>query len=166
MKKILIVLALVCLVAFPVMAANSYGVTDKNTVGVGLNLGTNTGVGLRFGMGDFDVLANVGFDLLSMKALAGDAAVSYNVFTIDGGRDAQFPITVGAGVKSALHFDPVAFDLGVIFPVGIEYNFAQLNSDVPITVYLRLAPGVNLLTLNEFDPGFTMAGYIGALWNF
>ncbi len=168
MKKVLIVLAVLCMVAFPVVAkSTTTGVTDKNTVGVGLNLGTNTGVGLRFGMGKFDILSNVGFDLLSLKALAGDVAVSYNVATIDGGRKAQFPITVGAGVNTGIYFgDKVTADLSILFPIGIEYNFVQLNKDVPITVYFRLAPGVKLLDQNEYKPGFDMAAYLGALWNF
>lgn len=167
MKKVLIVLAVLCMVAFPVMAASkTVGVASKNTVGVGLNLGNNTGVGLRFGMGDFDVLANVGFDLISCEALAGDASVSYRVFTIDGGRKAQFPITVGVGASAAIHFDPVALDLDILVPVGIEYDFSQLNKDAHITMYFRVAPGMQLLEGTEFKPNFAIAGYLGALWNF
>lgn len=167
MKKriVLVALLVLCLVA-PVFAANSYnGVTKKGSVGVGLNLGTNTGVGLRFGMGEFDVLANVGlnnfkFDPLTLSA---DAAASYNVYTIDGGRNCKFPITVGASVSTAMTFaDGFGLDLSVLVPVGIEYTF----SEVPITLYLRLAPGVNLLKATKFDIGFGFAGYIGALWNF
>ena len=62
MKKRLVLVALIalCLVA-PVFAADNYsGVAKKNSVGLGLNLGTNTGVGFRYGMGDFDILANIG----------------------------------------------------------------------------------------------------------
>jgi len=166
MKKVLIVLALICLVAFPVMAGNSYtGATKKNSVGVGLNLGTNTGVGLRFGMGSFDILANVGINNFSFKpfTLSADAAASYKVYTIDGGKDLKFPITVGVGAKAAIAFgDTTAVDLGVLVPVGIEYTF----SEVPVTLYIRLAPGVKLLEATAFKIGFDYSGYIGALWNF
>lgn len=166
MKKVLIVLTLICLVAFPVMAGNSYtGVTKKNSVGVGLNLGTNTGVGLRFGMGSFDILANVGINNFSFSpfTLSADAAASYNVYTIDGGKNLKFPITVGAGAKTSIKFaDTVDFNLGVVVPVGIEYTFAE----VPVTLYVRLAPGIQLLEASKFKIGFDFAGYIGALWNF
>lgn len=162
-KKILIIVALICLVALPLMAASYNGVTKKNSVSVGLNLGTNTGVGMRFGMGDFDILANVGLNNFSANVLAGDVAASYLVYTIDGGRNLQFPITVGAGVTTALGFgNNVNFNIGAIVPVGIEYTF----KDVPVTLYLRLAPGVSILQANKIKVGFDFAGYLGALWNF
>ena len=168
MKKRIVLVALIaiCLVA-PVFAANNYsGVAKKNSVGVGLNLGTNTGVGLRYGMGDFDILANIGLDVFKLNplTLSGDVAASYNVYTIDGGKNLKFPITVGAGANVGLKFgkDKLGFDLSVLVPVGIEYTFA----DVPITLYLRLAPGVNLFNNSDFGFKFGFAGYIGALWNF
>ena len=113
----------------------------------------------------FDILANIGLNLFKLNplTLSGDVAASYNVYTIDGGRNCKFPITVGAGVSTAMTFaDGFGLDLSVLVPVGIEYTF----SDVPVTLYLRLAPGVNLLKATKFDIGFGFAGYIGALWNF
>ena len=68
MKKKLALLALVFVVL--VTPAFSAGVSKDNSVGVGLNLGTNTGVGLRFGLGDFDILSNLGFSMLD--AFEGD----------------------------------------------------------------------------------------------
>ena len=129
MKKRLVLVALIalCLVA-PVFAADNYsGVAKKNSVGLGLNLGTNTGVGLRFGMGEFDVLANVGLNNFKFNpfTLSADASASYNVYTIDGGRNCKFPITVGAGVSTAMTFaDGFGLDLSVLVPVGIEYTFS------------------------------------------
>ena len=167
MKKRLVLVALIalCLVA-PVFAADNYsGVAKKDSVGLGLNLGTNTGVGFRYGMGDFDILANIGLNLFKLNplTLSGDVAASYSVYTIDGGKNLQFPITVGAGVKTGFRFgDNFGFDLSVLVPVGIEYTF----SNVPITLYLRLAPGVQLLKNTKFNVAFDFAGYVGALWNF
>ena len=87
-KKIAIIAVVFALIVTPVFAAG--GVSEDNSIGVGLNLGTNTGVALRFGLGDFDVLANFGFDMLNIFngdfTLAGDAAASWNFYTIDGGR--------------------------------------------------------------------------------
>ena len=54
----------------------------------------------------------------------------------------------------------------MLFPVGIEYNFDQLDPDVPITVYFRLAPGFTVLKANNPDVSFEMSAYLGALWNF
>lgn len=170
-KRVLIIALLIALILVPVSAASYRGSERDGAFGIGLNLGTNTGVGLKFGMGNFDILANVGLlnfgigeDGLSMS---GDVAVSYNVYTIDGGRNLEFPITVGLGATTSFHFgDPFLFNLGVVVPVGIEYSFAQLNPDVPITVYLRLAPGVSLINGNDFKVGFAFAGYLGALWMF
>jgi hypothetical protein len=164
-KKVFIVLAVVCLLATPLMAANSYkGSTDKGSFGIGLNLGTNTGVGMRFGMGNFDVLANVGLNNFSTNTLSADAAVSYLVYTIDGGNKyIQFPITVGAGGSCAMTFgDDFSISVAALVPVGIEYTFV----DVPITCYLRIAPGVQILSANDLHIGLGFAGYIGALWNF
>ncbi|MGN0906390.1 MAG: hypothetical protein ACI4NM_04520 [Bullifex sp.] len=166
MKKRIIVIALLvlCLMT-PVFAASYKGSADKGSVGVGLNLGTNTGVGFRYGMGKFDVLANFGLNNFKFNpfSMSADAAVSYKVYTIDGGRNLQFPITVGAGGALGLTFgEKVGIDLSVLVPVGIEYTF----NEVPITLYLRLAPGVQLLKDTSFNIGFAFAGYIGALWNF
>ncbi len=167
MKKriVLVALLVLCLMA-PVFAASTKGVTQKGSVGVGLNLGTNTGVGFRYGMGQFDVLANFGLNNFKFNpfSMSVDAAASYKVYTIDGGkRNLQFPITVGGGAALAITFaEKPAIDFSVLVPVGIEYTFA----DVPITLYLRLAPGVEIFNASSFKLGFAFAGYIGALWNF
>ncbi len=170
-KKVLLIALLVALLLAPLSAASIRGTENDGAVGVGLNLGTNMGVGLKFGFGDFDVLANIGLDSFSLDGnglgLGGDVAFSWNYYTIDGGRDLQFPLTVGAGVTSSFHFgNPFFVNLAVIFPLGIEYNFEQLNPDVPITMYVRLAPGFTLFNGGEFSVKFAFAGYIGALWMF
>lgn len=106
-KKIALIAVIFALIMTPVFAAG--GVSEDNSMGVGLNLGTNTGVALRFGLGDFDVLANLGFDMLNIFngdfTLAGDAAASWNFYTIDGGRGLEFPLTVGVGVNTAISFN-------------------------------------------------------------
>lgn len=164
-KKIALVALIFAMLVTPAFAIG--GVSDDNSFGIGLNLGRNSGLGMRFGFGDFDILANVGLFDFGISdngvAVAGDAAFSWNFYTIDGGRALEFPLTVGAGVSTGVHFgDPFVFDLSVLFPIGIEYNFAQLNPDVPITVYFRIAPGLAILP----DLGFGWSAYLGALWNF
>ena len=159
-KLVLIALALVLAVT-PVFAIG--GTARDNSVGVGLNLGKNTGVGLRFGFGDFDILADIGFSIFNFN-LAGDVAASWNFATIDGGRGLRFPLTIGAGVSAAYDFK-TDFDLSVIFPIGIEYDFAQI-SNVPITVYLRFAPGFSVFKDNNVKIDFDWLGQLGALWTF
>lgn len=168
MKKKLALLALVFVVF--VTPAFSAGVSKDNSVGVGLNLGTNTGVGLRFGLGDFDILSNLGFSMLDAFEgdfrLAGDVAASWNFYTIDGGRGLEFPLTVGAGANIAIDFtNDFNTDVSVLFPVGIEYNFDQI-SDVPITVYFRFAPGFTVVENSKGHVEFDYGIYLGALWNF
>ncbi len=166
-KRIAIVALLVLCLAAPVFAGSTLGASKRNTLGVGLNLGTNTGVGFRYGIGNFDVIANVGLDLLHIGdgvAFGGDAGVSYQVYKFDLGHGNYMPLTVGlVGVTAfAASDNGVAFDLSALVPVGIEYTF----QDVPITLYLRLAPGMTIMQNTALDIGFDFGAYIGALWNF
>ena len=160
-KKVLLIALLVALILAPVTAASYRGSENDGAIGVGLNLGTNTGVGLKFGFGDFDVLANIGLDNFRFNpfSLGGDVAVSYEVYDFDFGRGHHMPLTVGVGTSMGFVFDdPFVFDLAVLVPVGISYQIP----DFPMQFYLRLAPG--LAVLPELD--FAFAGYIGALWMF
>lgn len=162
-KKVLLIALLVALILAPVTAASYRGSEKNGTFGVGLNLGTNTGVGLKFGMGDFDILANIGLSNFQVSAdrfsLAGDIAASYEVYDVDFGKGHHMPITVGVGASMGFVFsDPFQFGLSVLVPVGVSYQIP----DFPMQFYLRLAPG--LAVLPEINFGF--AGYIGALWMF
>lgn len=165
-KKIVLIALLVLCLAVPAFSATR-GVAKNNSFGLGLNLGTVNGVAMRFGMGDFDLLANVGFDVLNISAdswtLTGDVAASYKVYTIDGGRNLQFPITVGISAVPSITFaSETTVNFDVLVPVGIEYTF----DEVPITLYLRLAPGLQVIANTKVEPAFAFGGYIGALWNF
>lgn len=160
-KKVLLIALLVALILAPVTAASYRGSENDGAIGVGLNLGTNTGVGLKFGFGDFDVLANIGLDNFRFNpfSLGGDVAVSYEVYDFDFGRGHHMPLTVGVGASMGFVFDdPFVFDLAVLVPVGISYQIP----DFPMQFYLRLAPGLAVLP----ELGFAFAGYIGALWMF
>ena len=136
MKKRLVILALaLVMIVTPVFAIG--GVAEDDTVGVGLNLGTNTSM-LRAFEGDF--------------GMSGDVAFSWNYYTIDGGRGLEFPLTLGVGANVDIDFsNDFNTDFAILFPIGIEYNFAQLNSDVPITVYFRFAQGGRRLRLRSLS---------------
>ena len=75
MKKRLVILALaLVMIVTPVFAIG--GVAEDDTVGVGLNLGTNTGVALRFGLGDFDILSKPdGMNLAKLASLYSDGII-------------------------------------------------------------------------------------------
>lgn len=170
MKKKLAILALaLVMMVTPAFAAG--GAAEDDLIGVGLNLGTNTGVALRFGLGDFDILSNLGFSMLRAFegdfGMSGDVAFSWNFYTIDGGRGLEFPLTVGLGANVDIDFShDWNTDFSILFPIGIEYDFAQLNSDVPITVYFRFAPGFSIIQNSKADVGFAYGVYLGAMWNF
>jgi hypothetical protein len=67
MKKVLLALILVALVLVPATAATD-GVA-KSDLAVGLNLGTNTGVGVQYRMDKFDIVGNVGLRILEERSL-------------------------------------------------------------------------------------------------
>ena len=46
-KKVLVLLVVAILAITPAMAANSKGASEDGSVGIGLNLGTNTGLGVN-----------------------------------------------------------------------------------------------------------------------
>lgn len=166
-KRVLLIALLVALILAPVTAASYRGSENDGAIGVGLNLGTNTGVGLKFGFGDFDVLANIGLADFNIGSdgfhLGGDVAVSYEVYDFDFGRGHHMPLTVGLGAKTGFDFAKTfGFDLAVVVPVGISYQIP----DFPMQFYLRLAPGLGLFNDSNFNLKFAFAGYIGALWMF
>lgn len=157
MKKVLLAVLLLAMVLLPATAAERASKTD---LAVGLNLGTNTGVGVQYRMNDFDVIGNVGFGFIGGSSLSVDAAANYKVaeFNIE---KAQFDVTVGGGAALSIPFEEgKKLGLAAIVPVGIVYSMD--NKDLPLDFYLRLAPGVSILP----DVGFHMGGYIGALWRF
>nr|WP_319472584.1 hypothetical protein [uncultured Sphaerochaeta sp.] len=156
MKKVLLAVLLLAMVLLPATAAERASKTD---LAVGLNLGTNTGVGVQYRMNDFDVIGNVGLGFIGGSSLSVDAAANYKVaeFNIE---KAKFDVTVGGGAAIRVPFDKSKMGLAAIVPVGIVYSMN--NKDFPLDFYLRIAPGIAILP--DVDPYF--GGYIGALWRF
>ena len=146
-KKVLVLLVVAVLAVAPAMAASYRGSAEEGSVGVGINLGTNTGLGLKFGMGKFDIFADVGLDAWHIGSdgvgLGGDVGVSYEVYDIDLGGKHHMPVTVGLmfPLGFVIHDNGFDFDLGVAVQAGLEYQIP----DVPLSFYLRLGVG----------PGFT-----------
>ncbi|HPZ15677.1 MAG TPA: hypothetical protein PLX25_03340 [Sphaerochaeta sp.] len=151
MRKVVLTLAIITLILVPVAATNSFA--------LGLNLGTNTGLGVQYQMNDFDVVGNVGYGLLN-GFISVDAAASYKVadFSIN---KARFDVTAGVGGYVGIPLDSDSkLSLAVIVPVGLKYSLA--NKDWPLDFYLRFSPGVQVLDEVKFFWGANVA----ALWRF
>ena len=169
MKKKIMVIALVLVVAMSgVFAANNYkGASAKNTMGVGLNLGTDTGVGLKFGMGKFDVTADIGLDLFEIGdsiKIGGDAGVMYEVYDVQFKGKHHMPITVGGllGLEGSVGSEN-SLKLNFAVGAGLEYTFPQ----VPINLYFRAYPlGLRLAFEDKVGIKYYGAAQIGALWVF
>ncbi|MGE4453880.1 MAG: hypothetical protein AB7D92_05045 [Sphaerochaeta sp.] len=154
MKKMLLAVLLLALVLLPATAAERASKTD---LAVGLNLGTNSGVGVQYRMNDFDVIGNLGFDVFD-GTFAVDAAANYKVaeFSIE---KADFDVTVGGGVALNLGSD---INLAAIVPVGVAYHLE--NNDFPLDFYFRTGPAFRLI--KESKEFFGWYGALGALWRF
>ncbi len=166
MKKrtYLIVFALLVMMVAPVASAplrTSSAAYSK--FALGLNLGTNTGLGFQVRANrDFDVIGNLGFNDFGNSHLSFDVAANYKIgeFNIDR---ADFDVTMGLGVNVGIPLqDSYGFDFTVLVPFGVVYHFTE----VPIDVYFRLAPGLQIVKDNEVGVGLGFSGFLGGLWRF
>ncbi len=166
MKKrtYLIVFALLILMVVPVASAplrTSSAAYSKYALG--LNLGTNTGLGFQVRANrDFDIIGNLGLNNFDSSKLSFDVAANYkiNEFRIDR---ADFDVTMGLGVSVGVPLnDSHGFDFSVLVPFGVTYHF----SEVPIDVYFRLAPGIQIVKGNDVGLGFGFSAFLGGLWRF
>ncbi|MEA5027541.1 MAG: hypothetical protein VB056_01570 [Sphaerochaeta associata] len=159
MKKVVLALILVALILVPATAATEGA--SRSDFAVGLNLGTNTGVGVQYRMNNFDIVGNAGLENFG-GTLAADAAANFAVYEFNIEK-AKFDVTVGAGLALALPFDGSGVSLEAIFPVGLFYSMD--NNDFPLDFYLRVGPTVRIIkgTKANLIGGY---GVLGALWRF
>ncbi len=166
MKKILTIALVALLVVSSAFAATSYkGASKKDSFAIGLNAGTNTGVIVNYGLGKFDLEGIVGFGVLNGSGLDVEAAANYEI--IDVAKQCKFdgamPFTVGLGADLAFRFsDPFSMYVGVLVPLKLTYIFPK----VPVSLFLRVAPGVTFQVVPELNAGFVISGSIGATYNF
>lgn len=170
MKKIL-VFALVAVLAVSSVFADSFmddysGTMKEGSWGVGLNLGTNTAVALKYGYSKFDAFANVGADLTHLSdgfSLGVDLGASWQVYDVDFGKGHHMPITVGAMIPVGIVFgDDFAVNLGALVQGALEYKLPKY----PWSFYLRLGLGINFKIGSDFGIGLGYSAAIGALYLF
>ncbi len=159
-----IVAILLVLVLVPLTAAPFRGTSASySKFALGLNLGTNTGLGFQYRANrDFDVIGNLGLNDFGVDHLSFDMAANYKIseFWIDR---ADFDVTMGLGVNVGIPLkEGENINFAVLVPFGIMYHFTE----VPIDMYIRLAPGVRIIKGGNVDIGFDMSAFIGALWRF
>lgn len=171
MKKIL-VLALVAVFAvtglFASFTDDYSGTMDEGSFALGVNLGTNTGVAVRYGYGRFDIFGDVGVDFITLGregefAIGADVGASWEVYDFDFGNGHHMPLTVGLMVPLGFGFgDDFIFNLSVLAQVGVQYKLPKY----PWSFYARLGLGLGLDIAPDFDLFFSGAGSIGALYHF
>ncbi len=166
MKKrtYLIVFSLLILILVPVASAplrTSSAAYSK--FALGLNLGTNTGLGFQYRANrDFDVIGNLGLNNFGVSHLSFDMAANYkiNEFQIDR---ADFDVTMGLGVNVGI---PLSSGHGMNFAVLVPFGIMYHIRDVPIDLYFRLAPGLQIVKEGVVDINFGFSAFLGALWRF
>jgi predicted small secreted protein len=153
MKKVLLVIALVLIIALPLSAAN-YAKT--NGLGVGVNLGFPfNGAAVKYGMDDFRAIGTLGWNFTN-SSLDVEVGAQYDVYEFEIG---ELPFYVNAGVTAnvGLFGAKDSFTLAVAVPVGLSYFFEEM----PIEAFFKLAPA--LLVVPGVDWGGINAS-IGGLW--
>lgn len=159
MAMILIVLVLV-----PVSAASlNTSSAAQSRYAVGLNLGTNSGLGFQYRANrDFDIIGNLGLNNFGTSHLSFDVAANYKIseFSIE---KADFDVTMGLGAYVGIPLkDGEKVDFALLVPFGVVYHFES----APVDIYLRIAPGLKIIEGGTVGLGLGFSGYLGALWRF
>lgn len=156
MKKIFIMaLALVSLTLVPVLA--------ESTFGAGVVVGTTTGVALDYRVNGFDIMAQLGWDSFSVDppAFGASAALSYRIVTLAKGHSIEVPLSLGLGMDAAVNTDG-EWELAANLPITCSYALEKL----PMTLFVRLSPGVRFMKDSESTAAFSLKATAGALWCF
>ncbi len=167
MKKIALVLAIAILAVSVLFAEESRTLNEKNQLSIGANFGSDTGFAFRYGLGDIDLAGNVGFDFFEGDfAFSGDVMANVAVYRLDFGKNAVFPITVGAGARTGFWSgDDDGMRIALFAPVGIEYSLEDA-CDTPFSFYFRLGPQLWLMKETKLDVDFNLYAALGCYWTF
>ena len=166
-KKALLICLLAALLVSPAFSASTAGTEKDGSFGLGFYFGTQTGVGMKFGMGKFDILANYrlnDFEISNAGVFIGfDTSCSFQVYDFKIDSQNHLPLSVGIGLSTGFDFSSnFTYDLGILVPVGISYQLHKL----PAELYFRLVPALNIVRWNSLNVGLRMDAYVGALYKF
>lgn len=165
-KKIIALVLVFALAVCSVFASSTTGTSKKDGFSLGVGLGTNTGVAVKYGMGKFDFQGDVGIKFMGGFGFSGDLGAYYNVYDITFKTDTFsktqcIPLTVGPVV--ALSVTEGQLGLDVLAVLGAEYTWSK----VPVTMFLKLGGGLGLtFTQDGVGTGGKFYGVVGALYNF
>ena len=166
MNKKIIALVLVFALALCAVSASTSGTSKKNAFSVGIGLGTNSGVALKYGVGKFDVQANVGVAIKNSNFFfSGDVGAFYDIYDINfntGALTKTQTISITTGPVVGLNVQNGLLGLDGVWTIGAEYTFGK----VPVTMFLKLGGGVSLVFADSVNLGPTFYGVLGAVYTF
>lgn len=140
--------------------AISYCTAQDSGFGLGFILGEPTGLSMKGWVNGTQAIDGaLAWSLVgsgSFHAHVDYLFHNYNLITVKKGR---LPLYYGPGIRTRAwhrhghrhgrewHYDHDHADLGVRFPVGLNYQFAS----APIDVFLEVVPSMNVLPATYFD---------------
>lgn len=163
-KKIIAIVLVVALALCSLTAASTTGTSKKNAFSLGVGLGTNSGVAVKYGMGKFDLQANVGIVIRNSEvSFSGDVGAFYNFYDINfkAGSSKQ-TISLTTGPLVGMNVQNGLFGLDAIWTIGAEYTFNK----VPVTMFTKLGGGYGMVFADSVNGNFAFYGVLGAVYTF
>ncbi len=150
MKKIFICMVLIA-VLIPVSSAAS---EHRSSFGAGIILGEPTGVSMKLWTGGSTAVQGaVAWSFTEHTNLHLHADYIWHRWNLIQVEKGSLPLYFGVGGRLRLR-DEVDDTLGVRFPVGLAYEFA----DAPFDLFLELVPVLDLTPSSEFDLNAALGG--------
>ncbi|HKI84283.1 MAG TPA: hypothetical protein VKA63_08105 [Candidatus Krumholzibacteria bacterium] len=150
MKKIFICMVLIA-VLIPVSTAAS---EHRSSFGAGIILGEPTGVSMKLWTGGSTAVQGaVAWSFTEHTNLHLHADYIWHRWNLIQVEKGSLPLYFGVGGRLRLR-DEVDDTLGVRFPVGLAYEFA----DAPFDLFLELVPVLDLTPSSEFDLNAALGG--------
>ncbi len=150
MKKIFICMVLIA-VLIPVSSAAS---EHRSSFGAGIILGEPTGVSMKLWTGGSTAVQGaVAWSFTEHTNLHLHADYIWHRWNVIKVEKGSLPLYFGVGGRLRLR-DEVDDTLGVRFPVGLAYEFA----DAPFDLFLELVPVLDLTPSSEFDLNAALGG--------
>lgn len=165
-KKVIALVLIFALALCSVFAQSTTGTSKKNAFSLGIGLGTNNGVALKYGFGKFDLQGNVGVKVVGGVQFCGDVGAFYNFYDWKfntGTFTKTQTISFTAGPVCAISYKSNTLGIDVLGVAGAEYTW----SDVPVTMFLKLGAGYGMkIAQSSFTGSVAFYGVLGALYTF